>query len=97
MKRSFCIGAALLAVSAFADQDPRPLPLDLTPDVRDIVLACLSKDREERPASSRDLVDRLRAARNAYVARHDSIDQRLAAIDQKKVENPNLVMRIGEI
>jgi len=65
---------------------PRPLPLDLTPDVRDIVLACLSKDREDRPASSRDLVEQLRAARNAYVARHDSIDQRLAADEDQDGE-----------
>jgi serine/threonine-protein kinase len=64
---------------------PRPLPPELTQDVRDIVLSCLSKDPEERPPSALALVAQLRSARAAYLARHESFDRCLAA-EEARIE-----------
>lgn len=62
---------------------PRPLPPELTDDVRDLVFSCLSKDPEERPPSATALVGELRGVRSAYLARHESIDRSLAADEER--------------
>ena len=62
---------------AVLTEPPRPLPLDVTGDIRAIVGACLSKEPEERPPSAAVLVARLRAAQGRYLARHDMVERAL--------------------
>lgn len=54
---------------AIVTEPPRPLPEHADPNLREIVLACLSKEPAGRPASADDLVERLREAQRAYVVR----------------------------
>ncbi len=62
---------------AIVTESPRPLPLGISGDVCRIIEACLSKDPEDRPQSSADLVARLRQAQSDYVARHELIERAL--------------------
>ncbi len=62
---------------AVLTEPPRPLPLDVTADIRAIVGDCLSKEAEHRPPSAAVLVARLRAAQGRYLARHDLVERAL--------------------
>lgn len=70
---------------AILTEPPRPLPGGIPADVRELVDACLRKDPEERPSSAHDLVGALRAARAAYLARHDLIERALIADEATRV------------
>jgi serine/threonine protein kinase len=59
--RAFADGSATETSYAILLREPAPLPASAPPDLRRLVSRCLSKDREQRPASAREVLRLLQA------------------------------------
>ncbi|HEX4381494.1 MAG TPA: protein kinase [Myxococcales bacterium] len=59
-KRAFSDGSDTETSYAIVLREPAPLPASVPRELRQLVSSCLAKDREQRPASAKEVLDRLR-------------------------------------
>ncbi len=64
---------------AIVTEPPRPLPVAVHADVRELVDGCLSKDPDGRPCSAEALLEELRSVQDAYLASRGMIARRWRA------------------